>query len=106
MRGVVCFFRMLVDKAALQAGGFDYPGHTEMLAELAGVPATMMLASDRLRVVSRCSASGDRGDREAKVCLRARGKTPVEAGCHARCTLLYDGRLFCPISRRIKRSRR
>jgi 4-hydroxythreonine-4-phosphate dehydrogenase len=40
-----------LDKAALQAGGFDFPGHTEMLAELAGVPATMMLASDTLRVV-------------------------------------------------------
>ena len=40
-----------LDKAALQAGGFDFPGHTEMLAELAGVPATMMLASDKLRVV-------------------------------------------------------
>ena len=40
-----------LDKAALQAGGYDFPGHTEMLAELAGVPATMMLASDRLRVV-------------------------------------------------------
>jgi len=40
-----------LDKAALQAGGFDFPGHTEMLAEIAGVPATMMLASDRLRVV-------------------------------------------------------
>ncbi len=40
-----------LDKAALYAGGFDYPGHTEMLASLAGVPTTMMLASDRLRVV-------------------------------------------------------
>ena len=40
-----------LDKAALKAGGFDFPGHTEMLAELAGVPTTMMLASDRLRVV-------------------------------------------------------
>ncbi|WP_411280270.1 4-hydroxythreonine-4-phosphate dehydrogenase PdxA [Gemmatimonas sp.] len=40
-----------LDKAALQAGGFDFPGHTEMLADIAGVPATMMLASDRLRVV-------------------------------------------------------
>ena len=40
-----------LDKAALHAGGFDYPGHTEMLAAIAGVPATMMLASDRLRVV-------------------------------------------------------
>jgi 4-hydroxythreonine-4-phosphate dehydrogenase len=40
-----------IDKAALKAGGFDYPGHTEMLAALAQVPTTMMLASDRLRVV-------------------------------------------------------
>lgn len=40
-----------LDKAALHAGGYDYPGHTEMLAALAGVPTTMMLASDRLRVV-------------------------------------------------------
>ncbi len=40
-----------LDKSALYAGGFDYPGHTEMLAAIAGVPTTMMLASDRLRVV-------------------------------------------------------
>lgn len=40
-----------IDKAALQAGGFDYPGHTEMLAALSGTPTAMMLASDRLRVV-------------------------------------------------------
>ncbi len=40
-----------LDKAALYAGGYDYPGHTEMLGALAGVPTTMMLASDRLRVV-------------------------------------------------------
>ena len=40
-----------IDKAALKAGGYDFPGHTEMLAALAGVPTTMMLASDRLRVV-------------------------------------------------------
>ncbi len=40
-----------LDKAALQAGGYAYPGHTEMLAALAGVPTTMMLASERLRVV-------------------------------------------------------
>ncbi|HYW30600.1 MAG TPA: 4-hydroxythreonine-4-phosphate dehydrogenase PdxA [Gemmatimonas sp.] len=40
-----------LDKAALLAGGFDYPGHTEMLAAIAGVPTAMMLASDRLRVV-------------------------------------------------------
>lgn len=40
-----------LDKAALLAGGFDYPGHTEMLAALASAPTVMMLASDQLRVV-------------------------------------------------------
>ncbi len=39
------------DKSALLAGGFDYPGHTEMLASLTGARTAMMLASDRLRVV-------------------------------------------------------
>lgn len=32
-----------VDKAALNAGGFAFPGHTEMLASLAGVPDVAML---------------------------------------------------------------
>ena len=45
-----------IDKAALHAGGFDFPGHTEMLAALTGSRTAMMLAStatDRhpLRVV-------------------------------------------------------
>ena len=40
-----------LDKSALLAGGFDFPGHTEMLSEIAGVPVAMMLASDKLRVV-------------------------------------------------------
>lgn len=40
-----------IDKAALLAGGYDYPGHTEMLAALCGCETAMMLASDRLRVV-------------------------------------------------------
>jgi len=40
-----------IDKAALHAGGYDYPGHTEMLGALAGAPVAMMLASDKLRVV-------------------------------------------------------
>ena len=34
-----------IDKAALLAGGYDYPGHTEMLAELTGSTVAMMLAS-------------------------------------------------------------
>jgi len=40
-----------IDKAALLAGGYDFPGHTEMLAELTGTRVAMMLASDKLRVV-------------------------------------------------------
>ncbi len=40
-----------IDKAALLAGGYDYPGHTEMLAALTDRHVAMMLASDRLRVV-------------------------------------------------------
>lgn len=40
-----------IDKAALLAGGYDFPGHTEMLEALTGAPTAMMLASDRLRVV-------------------------------------------------------
>lgn len=40
-----------IDKSALLAGGFDYPGHTEMLAALTGTDVAMMLASDKLRVV-------------------------------------------------------
>ena len=40
-----------IDKRALADGGYDYPGHTEMLGALTGRDTTMMLASDRLRVV-------------------------------------------------------
>lgn len=40
-----------IDKHALFAGGYDFPGHTEMLAALTGSHVAMMLASDRLRVV-------------------------------------------------------
>jgi 4-hydroxythreonine-4-phosphate dehydrogenase len=34
-----------LDKAALLAGGYDYPGHTEMLASLTGARVAMMLTS-------------------------------------------------------------
>jgi 4-hydroxythreonine-4-phosphate dehydrogenase len=44
-------FTAPIDKAALLAGGYEYPGHTEMLAALTGAPTAMMLASDALRVV-------------------------------------------------------
>ena len=40
-----------IDKAALAAGGYDHPGHTEMLAALTGRETAMLLASERLRVV-------------------------------------------------------
>ena len=40
-----------IDKATLLAGGYDYPGHTEMLEHLTGSPTAMMLASSKLRVV-------------------------------------------------------
>jgi len=41
-----------ISKAHLNAAGYDYPGHTELLAHLAGdVPVRMMLAGDKLRVV-------------------------------------------------------
>ncbi len=36
-----------IDKAALLAGGFDFPGHTEMLAKLTGSNVAMMLAAVR-----------------------------------------------------------
>lgn len=40
-----------IDKAALHAGGYEFPGHTEMLAALAGAPAVaMMLLAGPLRV--------------------------------------------------------
>ena len=40
-----------IDKHALLLGGYDDPGHTELLARLTGSRTAMMLASDRLRVV-------------------------------------------------------
>lgn len=40
-----------IDKSALFEGGYDFPGHTEMLAELTDSRVAMMLASDKLRVV-------------------------------------------------------
>ena len=40
-----------IDKHALLAGGYDFPGHTEMLASLTGARVAMMLTSERLRIV-------------------------------------------------------
>lgn len=37
-----------IDKAAFHAGGFHFPGHTEMLRDLTGVPeVSMMMAAER-----------------------------------------------------------
>jgi 4-hydroxythreonine-4-phosphate dehydrogenase len=49
-----------IDKAALLAGGYDYPGHTEMLADLTGSTVAMMLAS---------SATADRAMNPLRVVL-------------------------------------
>jgi 4-hydroxythreonine-4-phosphate dehydrogenase len=40
-----------LDKHALLLGGYDAPGHTELLADLTSRRTAMMLASDALRVV-------------------------------------------------------
>lgn len=40
-----------IDKSVLLSGGYDFPGHTEMLAELTGSRVAMMLTSAKLRVV-------------------------------------------------------
>src|SRR5687768_17067585 len=48
-----------IDKAALHAGGYDFPGHTEMLAALTGSQVAMMLAS----------VSADNGSRPLRVVL-------------------------------------
>jgi 4-hydroxythreonine-4-phosphate dehydrogenase len=39
-----------LDKAALLEGGYDFPGHTEMLAALTRSDTVMLLTSERLRV--------------------------------------------------------
>ncbi|MCA9482765.1 MAG: 4-hydroxythreonine-4-phosphate dehydrogenase PdxA [Nitrospina sp.] len=41
-----------INKEALHLAGYPYPGHTELLADLTGVPdSVLMLASDTMRVV-------------------------------------------------------
>lgn len=49
LRGIVT---APLNKAAMQAGGIDFPGHTEILAERTGTSDyAMMLANDELRVI-------------------------------------------------------
>lgn len=41
-----------INKAALKQAGHDFPGHTELLAHLTGIPEVwMMLASEKLKVI-------------------------------------------------------
>lgn len=41
-----------ISKSALQKSGYNYPGHTELLADLTGeTNFTMMMAGDRLRII-------------------------------------------------------
>ena len=49
---VVAIATAPLNKAALHAGGHLYPGHTEMLADLTGVPeVSMMLSTPTLKVI-------------------------------------------------------
>ena len=50
-----------IDKSALLEGGYDFPGHTEMLAELTGSQVAMMLAAVR--------GSGGEGSNPLRVVL-------------------------------------
>jgi 4-hydroxythreonine-4-phosphate dehydrogenase len=54
-----------LDKHALLLGGYDAPGHTELLAELTNRRTAMMLASDALRVVLATTHLPLRGVHEA-----------------------------------------
>ena len=46
-----CFLPVRMSKAAINAAGYHFPGHTELLAERCGVKkVVMMLAGERLKV--------------------------------------------------------
>lgn len=51
-----------IDKAALHAGGYVYPGHTEMLAALAGgIDVAMMMAAESIGSASAYASGGSTG---------------------------------------------
>ena len=53
-------------KQALHAGGYNVPGHTELLADAAGVPRLVrQQRDDDLRLFDRCALFEKRADREA-----------------------------------------
>ena len=59
-----------LDKAALHAGGYDFPGHTEMLGALTGTVPAMMLAATRpsVPVERRCGSSSPRRTSRCATC--------------------------------------
>lgn len=77
-----------IDKAALLEGGYDFPGHTEMLAALTGREVAMMLAATRpgsgghpLRVVLATT----------HVALREVPAALTAAAIHAAATIAREG---------------
>lgn len=48
--GVEAIVTMPISKEALQSGGYQYPGHTEMLGDLASSAPTMIMSSPAIRV--------------------------------------------------------
>jgi 4-hydroxythreonine-4-phosphate dehydrogenase len=86
-----------IDKAALFAGGYDFPGHTEMLAALTHSRTAMMLASDRLRVVLATTHIALRDvpaavtpDALSSAARRARRPAPLVRNCGAPARPLRD----------------
>ena len=65
-----------MDKAALLAGGYSYPGHTEMLATLTGRRVAMMLAATKPSVGAiEPAASGARDDASSRCATSSRAVT-------------------------------
>src|SRR5215831_1763849 len=60
-----------INKEAIRLAGFSWPGHTELLADLAGVPEVrMLLVGERLRVVHVTTHRSLRSAIDAATCGR------------------------------------
>ena len=77
-----------INKESLQAGGYDYPGHTEMLADLCGKgQPVMMLAHRKIRIahlstqLSLASRAQARQEKENRLCGARSGRrlTPARS---------------------------
>jgi 4-hydroxythreonine-4-phosphate dehydrogenase len=67
-----------IDKAAFHAGGWHYPGHTEMLQALAGVPrVSMMMARCASFSPPRTSPCATFPPRSRRSCWRSRRRSPA-----------------------------